>query len=73
MGRNKLKILVNMRIKKKLLPENIAVPLDKGGNFSEQFKSLKENQITYKESEVQYQIIHSLAATDLCWITHKMV
>ena len=63
-----------MRIKKKLLSGNIAWPIfDKRGNLAEQTKSLEENRIIYKESEVQHQIIHSLAVTDLCWITHKMV
>ena len=63
-----------MRIKKKLLSGNIAGPIfDKRGNLAEQIKSLEKNRIVYKEFEVQYQIIYSLAVTDLCWITHKMV
>ena len=42
-----------MRIKNKLLSGNIAGPIfDKRGNLAKQTKSLKENRIIYKESEV---------------------
>ncbi len=63
-----------MKITKNLLSGNIAGPLlNKKGNLAEQTKSLEANQITYKKSEVQYQIIHSFAVTGLCWITYKTV